>query len=423
MGYNYFILVRANSLKIATGQVLSFYPSIYPRRMNYKIIYGILCILCFALAIHSYRKGHPFTFLALVIFNCGLMMFDLVLNGLLRYFNYSEFPILSFSNLMFPLGLLIFFRNLHTTKISKYDKWLLVSACLEYMAVVVIYPLYLFCGNSCFEQLPSNVIIEFFHDRPFPEGRYAYAARYAIIILFFHLQLIIFPFVLYQIWQELKKAKERHFNFFTQDSFEFYTWNFRFIVLVALCYVIVGSIIYHDLFFEYIPILRRIAYTIIGLGGIGFGLLCYLSPAYLRKERDFPKMIKHFQKNDSKNGKDIDSSKYEEYKTRLTILLENKKIYTDPNLTLTSLAEHMNISSRHLSRIINKGFSKSFSDFINGYRVEEVKKNLLEPDYAHYNILSIGLEAGFNSKSSFYTAFKKETGTNPAQYKKLNTLN
>ena len=272
--------------------------------------------------------------------------------------------------------------------------------------------------NSCFKNLPSNDFIRFI-SRPIKYTNPVIAFTFAKDLLLFYIQLVVFPFAFYKIWEELQKAKERHLDFFTTDSFEFYTWNFRFITLIAFCYFPIAIIIVYDLLYEYIPILRTTANILMGLFGLGLSLLAYFSPVYLRKEKDFPKMIAHFQKQDTtvQEEKVENNGQYDKYITQLIHLLENQKIYQDPSLTLTSLAYQMNISSRHLSRIINQSFNKKFSDFINGYRIGEIKLNLVDPKYDHYNILSIGLEAGFNSKSSFYAIFKKKTGMNPIQYK------
>ena len=100
-----------------------------------------------------------------------------------------------------------------------------------------------------------------------------------------------------------------------------------------------------------------------------------------------------------------------------TYIVEQKK-YLDPYLGLDSLAEDLNVSSGHLSFLINTYSDHNFSDFINELRIEQVKKLIMEKEYIDYTIVSIGLESGFNSKSTFYSAFKKFTNLSPTQYKK-----
>ncbi len=105
------------------------------------------------------------------------------------------------------------------------------------------------------------------------------------------------------------------------------------------------------------------------------------------------------------------------YYKELCFLLDNEKIYKNPDISLGSIALRLNISVTYLSQLINKISGVNFSDFINEYRVKEAQKLLIHPNYEGYAILSIGLESGFNSKSTFYAAFKKHTGVTPTVYR------
>ncbi|WP_026714828.1 helix-turn-helix domain-containing protein [Flavobacterium daejeonense] len=97
--------------------------------------------------------------------------------------------------------------------------------------------------------------------------------------------------------------------------------------------------------------------------------------------------------------------------------IEKNKRYIDPNFSLEKLASEMNISTSKLSHLINQESGYNFSDYINYLRVEKAKKYLNNPNYSAYTILAIGLECGFNSKSTFYSAFKKFTSLTPSEYK------
>lgn len=71
-----------------------------------------------------------------------------------------------------------------------------------------------------------------------------------------------------------------------------------------------------------------------------------------------------------------------------------------------------------MSHLINAGLGENFYDFINKYRVEEVKRLMADPQKQNYNLLGIALEAGFKSKSTFNLIFKRFTGLTPTEYKK-----
>ncbi len=115
-------------------------------------------------------------------------------------------------------------------------------------------------------------------------------------------------------------------------------------------------------------------------------------------------------------------AKSKTYFEKLEVLLRFKKLYRDPNLSLSTAAELLDISACYLSSMVNTFNDNSFIDYINGYRVADVKKNLRSEEYSQYTILSIGLEAGFNSKSAFYSSFKKHTGLTPSQYRENRLL-
>jgi AraC-like DNA-binding protein len=105
------------------------------------------------------------------------------------------------------------------------------------------------------------------------------------------------------------------------------------------------------------------------------------------------------------------------YKQLKSLLLE-EKVYEDINLTLDSLAERLQISSGYLSQIIKENEQKNFFELINYYRIESVKKKLLDQNYKDYTIMSIALESGFNSKSTFNAVFKKFTNQTPSAFRR-----
>jgi AraC-like DNA-binding protein len=98
--------------------------------------------------------------------------------------------------------------------------------------------------------------------------------------------------------------------------------------------------------------------------------------------------------------------------------MEEKKPYLDPELTLSSLAKDISVSRSQLSLLINEGIGDNFYDFINKYRVEQVKTLMVDPAMKNYSMLGLALEAGFKSKSTFNLIFKRFTGLTPTEYRK-----
>lgn len=84
---------------------------------------------------------------------------------------------------------------------------------------------------------------------------------------------------------------------------------------------------------------------------------------------------------------------------------------------MRQVAERLAVNSGFLSQVINSRFNKSFRELINEYRIEEVKRQLLD-NQQQASILSLALEAGFNSEASFYRVFKSSTGLTPKAFVK-----
>ena len=97
--------------------------------------------------------------------------------------------------------------------------------------------------------------------------------------------------------------------------------------------------------------------------------------------------------------------------------MDSQKPYLDPDLTLNSLANLLDIPPHHLSQIINQFEEQNFNDFVNKYRVDEFIDRASQ--VSHLSFLGIALDSGFNSKSTFNTVFKKHKGATPSQFMKF----
>ncbi|KAB8152935.1 helix-turn-helix domain-containing protein [Kordia sp. TARA_039_SRF] len=105
-----------------------------------------------------------------------------------------------------------------------------------------------------------------------------------------------------------------------------------------------------------------------------------------------------------------------EMQQQLTRIMESERLYTNPSLTLFDVASTLNTHPKKVSNIINKGFKMNFNDFVNAYRVEEVIKKVNSDENNIKTLLGIALDSGFNSKSTFNRAFKKQTQQTPKEY-------
>ncbi len=107
---------------------------------------------------------------------------------------------------------------------------------------------------------------------------------------------------------------------------------------------------------------------------------------------------------------------------RLNQAMETEKPYLNSNLTLPGLAKSISTSPNYLSQVINEQMQMNFFDYINTYRIETAKLLMTDPPDHVSTILDVAMEAAFNSKSAFYSAFKKQMNITPSQYKKSLSL-
>lgn len=105
-----------------------------------------------------------------------------------------------------------------------------------------------------------------------------------------------------------------------------------------------------------------------------------------------------------------------EWKPKLLRLMQVEKIYGDPELSLTQVAKQLQSNPSFISMVVNRGFGLNFNDFINQFRIEEVKKMFSNGEHKKQTLLGIAFECGFNSKATFNRAFKKATGLSPKEW-------
>ncbi|MFY0689844.1 MAG: helix-turn-helix transcriptional regulator [Cyclobacteriaceae bacterium] len=131
-------------------------------------------------------------------------------------------------------------------------------------------------------------------------------------------------------------------------------------------------------------------------------------------KREIGELISHQSEQQLLSQEDIKT-----YQSKLEELMIEHKLFKDPSLSLPALAKQLSVSTHQTSFLLNKGFGKSFFEYINKYRVEEAKRLLKNEENNRFSLVGIGYEAGFNSKSAFNATFKKAVGQTPGEYKRL----
>lgn len=106
----------------------------------------------------------------------------------------------------------------------------------------------------------------------------------------------------------------------------------------------------------------------------------------------------------------------QQIQSKLTELMEKKKLYLDETLSLNKLSEQVEVLPNYLSQVINERYGKNFYDFVNSYRVEEFKNIVQRSENRNKTLLALALDSGFTSKASFNNFFKKLSGQTPSEY-------
>jgi AraC-like DNA-binding protein len=170
------------------------------------------------------------------------------------------------------------------------------------------------------------------------------------------------------------------------------------------------------------PIIIQISFILYALSAF------YLTYFIIKQEEIFPKKslevldiqsIIEENEQPTERKQLLTDSQLVVLKEQLKHIMEESKPYLESTLTLPKLANIMALNTHELSYLINVGFEDNFFGFVNHYRVEESKRILLSSKYQHLSLIGIAFEAGFNSKTAFYTAFKKIEGISPTEFQKL----
>lgn len=114
----------------------------------------------------------------------------------------------------------------------------------------------------------------------------------------------------------------------------------------------------------------------------------------------------------------LNDEQMEQLFKHLISYMKKEKPFLNPQINIYELAGMLNVKKHHLSQTINEKTGMNFFDFINSFRVEEIKQNLLKNNSSHLTLLGIALDSGFNSKATFNSAFKKLTGITPSDFQR-----
>jgi len=236
-----------------------------------------------------------------------------------------------------------------------------------------------------------------------------------------HMQALFYMILSFQVVNKYKQLLLE--NYSNANKFN-YRWMLRLISIYAII-AILGGIRSLFMFMD-IDFLSRYA-LLLFVQLIILGFICWMvlkalhSPDLFRGISSDMLLVKNYIELDLTNLENVEA--VEENSMQIRKLTEidqfmfDKKPFLDASLTLFDLANQLGITKQEFSLLINKNLNQRFFDFINGYRIRLAMDILKDPSKKDLTVLEILYEVGFNSKSSFNTAFKKLTNYTPTQYR------
>jgi len=241
----------------------------------------------------------------------------------------------------------------------------------------------------------------------------AIIGAYSIVSVIFYSQVIF-----RSISDHQTKIKDR-FSF-TSESISLNWLKFiQFLFVLAFTAMIAMAFLGDKTNFPFDPrFFIRFPFTLFAFGVSFFGVrqpVLFKQSAEKEKEKE-PETQKARYEKSGLTEKDAET-----YMNRLDKYMNEEKPYLNPELTIKDISDHLNISRHHITQVLNEKIKKNFYNYINEFRLEEVKKRIVDSKYAHLTLIAIAFDCGFNSKSAFNSIFKKITGQTPSEYRKVQT--
>lgn len=238
------------------------------------------------------------------------------------------------------------------------------------------------------------------------------------IHILIHIQIVSYIIAVFVI---LRKAKKIYLENYAGTSINSYDWLFQFTsVLTGLHFIVLLKNIFKFSEYSYISEWIKIGLLVFQLLIICWYLYKALNnPSLFRNIDSKLKLVKDIIFEEKGCGQlAVNEKEYNEELLKLKKYMVEKKPFLNPSLTILDISNEIEIPVRNLSLLINHKLGQHFFDFTNTYRIENAKAILKDTTKSKLTILEILYEVGFNSKSSFNTAFKKDTGLTPTLYRK-----
>ena len=229
-----------------------------------------------------------------------------------------------------------------------------------------------------------------------------------------------YTFLTLQILQRHRKRLQDRFSFLSESNE--LNWLYVLTAIFSLTYFVyfalgLYNVVTNQAYFD-IAYTSDIFLTILAFSVSYFGIKQpYLFKVVPEEKEDYNESRESNEQKEKYKNSNLSEEQKEEYIEHIYSFMQTERPFLNAELTVQDLSKQLNISRHHLTEILNNDIGKNFFTFVNEYRVEEVKRRLLDERFEHLTIVAIAFESGFNSKSTFNSIFKQNTGSTPSQWK------
>ncbi len=244
-------------------------------------------------------------------------------------------------------------------------------------------------------------------------------------LVFYYIQLITYLIMMSVI---LKKHSKKIKDFYSNTEKVSLNWLKIFITIFIINSILEVSIA----FFYYSPLYKHLELTyyvlmifgnsIFGFFGIKQGDLYTVKMSGIEKNNSSPAITVLAEESSTHTSKylksKLDDTTKSTIEKEILELMTEKQLFLNPDLRIDDIANELNTNKAYVSQVINENFNKTFFQLVNEYRINEAKRLIKSPEYAHFSLDGIATQCGFNSRFVLNTVFKKITGQSPSAYKK-----
>jgi len=369
-----------------------------------KILFSILCFqfLFVSLFLFQNKKGKSisnkllgtvFMMLSITVINIYLMVFGVSLK-LPQILFLDDTFLLAYGPLLYVFTQSVIFKN------YRFKRKDLLHFTPFIISILIFLLLLIFVKTASFDQTTLSI-----QNQNIPI--YIRAGELLILLHIFY--------YLYRSKTEIKKVLGKAMDFYSSFNQD----NFKLLQFILNCFIILFSL---SLFHSFLPFIGVMNGLLITLLLIVLFMLYFINSILLKllnqssnesgaiSQAKFKEKIRYA-------GSNLSTEELQSIKDNLSKYMIDNERYLDSELNIADLSKELNISSKVLSQVINEGYNCNFFDFVNKYRIDTAKSLFRDQTDAKLTISEVMYDSGFNSKSSFNTAFKKFTQKTPTQFK------